>query len=155
MKTQGHVRKWIHHGAEHSLIPNEHCMFHLLHHTCTWHCAQDTSWLANMLATVMFQHIFQRSGEVFCEGPGLCCRHRTPFWGSHGDLSSKDDANSCLEFVTLRPNAFFGPGNLWQPRASTQATALHLWSFWSLLPLKKIALHDDYKEGLLRNCQQS
>ena len=42
MKTQGHVRKWIHHGAEHSLIPNEHCMFHLLH-TCTWHCAQDTS----------------------------------------------------------------------------------------------------------------
>ena len=44
---------------------------------------------------VMRQLLCQRTEEVLYDGSGFCCEFWTPFWGSEGGLSSKDDTHSC------------------------------------------------------------
>ena len=39
--------------------------------------------------------------EALSEGSGFCYEFWTPFWGSEGGLSFKDDTNSCLKLVHL------------------------------------------------------
>ena len=43
----------------------------------------------------MRQLLCQRTEEVLYDGSGFFCEFWTPFWGSEGGLSSKDDTHSC------------------------------------------------------------
>ena len=62
--------------------------------------------MTSKAATAMRQHLCQRTEEVLSNGSGFWCRFCTPFWGSEGGLSFKDDTNSSLKLVISHPHDF-------------------------------------------------
>ena len=62
--------------------------------------------MTSKAATVMRQHLCPCTEEALSEGSGFCYEFWTPFWGSEGGLSFKDDTNSCLKLVISHPHDF-------------------------------------------------
>ena len=62
--------------------------------------------MTSKASTVMRQRLCRRTEEALYGGSGFCCKFWTPFWGSEGGLSSKDDTHSCSKPVTSHLHDF-------------------------------------------------
>ena len=58
------------------------------------------------IQTSMNWILLQQQRRPFMRAPVFCCEFWTPFWGSEGSLSSKDDTHSCSKPVTSHLHDF-------------------------------------------------